>query len=330
MEQSLLFQTLSRTPPWVFAVFIVLVLLGYQQSRERVVGSARLMLLPAAMLCYSLYGVGSSFGLAMFPLAAWVGGFVCVVVLGVRVLRPKGVVYSAAARSFRVPGSWLPLAAMMTIFAVKYLAGFAFARDLALVHQPWFIGSVSLALGLLSGVFSARAIAIWHACREAVPDRMPSPGNGNALELKVPPVPLAMIFGGAMWLASVRLPAFALALPEHLAVACILGGLGVICALAGIVAFRHAMTTFNPMQPGAAAVLVTSGVYRLSRNPMYVGLLFALGGWAVFLSHALGFLFLPAFVAYMNRFQIAPEEKALSSKFGEDFVAYQRSVRRWL
>ena len=159
---------------------------------------------------------------------------------------------------------------------------------------------------------------------------MPNHKNMNALELKLPPVPLAMIFGGAMWLAAVSLPAFAFALPGHIAVACLLGGLGIICALAGIVAFRHAMTTFNPMQPGAAAVLVTSGAYRLSRNPMYVGLLLVLGGWAVFLSHALGFLFLPAFVAYMNRFQIAPEENALSSKFGEDFAAYQQSVRRWL
>ena len=166
----MLFETLSHTPPWVFAVFIVLVLLGYQQSRERVIGRTRLMLLPLAMLCYSLYGVGSSFGLAMFSLAAWVGGFVFVVVLGVRVLRPRGVVYSAAARSFRVPGSWLPLAAMMAIFAVKYLTGFAFARDLPLVHQPGFVGTVSLALGLLSGVFSARAIGIWHSSREVRQD----------------------------------------------------------------------------------------------------------------------------------------------------------------
>lgn len=156
------------------------------------------------------------------------------------------------------------------------------------------------------------------------------PGHRDALELKIPPVPLALLFGGAMWGASTQLPALAFALPGRtpvsLALACL--GLGVI--FAGIVAFRKAVTTLNPMRPGAASVLVTSGPYRFSRNPVYLGLLLALCGWAVHLSHAGGFLLLPVFVAYMNRYQIVPEERALSSRFGEDFAAYQRSVRRWL
>ncbi|TRZ56580.1 MAG: isoprenylcysteine carboxylmethyltransferase family protein [Rhodocyclaceae bacterium] len=152
----------------------------------------------------------------------------------------------------------------------------------------------------------------------------------SALELKVPPVPLAFAFGGAMWLASAQLPVLAFALPGRIAVSTTLGGLGLIVAIIGIIAFRKAMTTINPMQPGAASVLVTSGAYRLSRNPMYVGLLLTLGGWAVFLSHTLALLFLPAFVTYMNRFQISPEEEALSSKFGKEFAAYKQSVRRWL
>lgn len=133
-----------------------------------------------------------------------------------------------------------------------------------------------------------------------------------------------------MWLASVQLPGLAFALPGRLVVATALGGLGLIFAVAGMIAFRIAMTTINPMRPGAASVLVTSGAYRFSRNPMYIGLLLTLGGWAVFLSHSLAWLFLPAFVAYMNRFQISPEEEALSSKFGQEFAAYKQSVRRWL
>lgn len=133
-----------------------------------------------------------------------------------------------------------------------------------------------------------------------------------------------------MWLASVQLPRLAFALPGRLVVATALGGLGLIFAVAGMIAFRIAMTTINPMRPGAASVLVTSGAYRFSRNPMYIGLLLTLGGWAVFLSHSLAWLFLPAFVAYMNRFQISPEEEALSSKFGQEFAAYKQSVRRWL
>jgi len=73
-----------------------------------------------------------------------------------------------------------------------------------------------------------------------------------------------------------------------------------------------------------------SGVYRLTRNPMYLGFLLVLLGWAIFLSNALAFLLLPAFIFYMNRFQIEPEEKALTSLFGQQFVAYTSRVRRWL
>ncbi|MDX9706977.1 MAG: isoprenylcysteine carboxylmethyltransferase family protein [Azospira sp.] len=143
-------------------------------------------------------------------------------------------------------------------------------------------------------------------------------------------MPLALLFGGAMWGASMQLPALAFALPGRIPIALALAGLGLGFALAGVAAFRKAMTTINPMRPDGASALVTSGPYRFSRNPMYAGLLLALTGWAVHLSHLAAFLCLPPFVAYMNRFQIAPEERVLAAKFCEEFAAYRRSVRRWL
>lgn len=152
----------------------------------------------------------------------------------------------------------------------------------------------------------------------------------NVLELKVPPLPLALVFAGAMWLASAMLPSFAFALPWRLALAAAFATAGFAFAVAGIGGFRKAGTTANPMRPNSAATLVTTGAYRYSRNPMYVGVLLALAGWALFLAHALAFPFLPAFVAYMNRFQIAPEERALAAKFGAEFAAYRQAVRRWL
>jgi len=94
--------------------------------------------------------------------------------------------------------------------------------------------------------------------------------------------------------------------------------------------FQKAKTTFNPLKPDAASSLVASGIYRVSRNPMYVGFLLVLTGWAMWLSHPLPFLFLPIFVGYMNRFQISPEERVLSAKFGEEYDTYKQSVRRWL
>ena len=95
-------------------------------------------------------------------------------------------------------------------------------------------------------------------------------------------------------------------------------------------AFAHAGTTFDPMAPDRSRVLVTDGVYALSRNPMYLGTLLALLALAALLSNLFS-LVLPAFfVLYMNRFQIAPEERVLGSRFGSAHEDYVNSVRRWV
>jgi protein-S-isoprenylcysteine O-methyltransferase Ste14 len=105
---------------------------------------------------------------------------------------------------------------------------------------------------------------------------------------------------------------------------------GVAIIVAGFLAFRQAKTTVNPLTPQATTAIVTSGIYRFSRNPMYLGFLVVLTGWAMYLSNLLAFAFLPLFVLYINRFQIVPEERALYAKFSHVFTAYKRSVRRWV
>ena len=152
----------------------------------------------------------------------------------------------------------------------------------------------------------------------------------NTLELKVPPLALALAFALAMWLAATQVPTLAVELPAHGLIAALISGLGAGLVLVAGIRFRRAGTTVNPTRPQATTSVVDSGVYRLSRNPMYLGFLLALVGWAIILAHALPFLFLPAYVGYMNRFQIAPEERMLAAKFGRDYEAYRRSVRRWL
>jgi protein-S-isoprenylcysteine O-methyltransferase Ste14 len=152
----------------------------------------------------------------------------------------------------------------------------------------------------------------------------------NALELKVPPLVLVLVLAVAMWFAAMQLPSLAITLPWRHGLAVTISGVGILLILAGGYAFEQAKTTVNPTTPAAASSVVTSGVYRFSRNPMYVGFLLELIGWAIFLSHTLPFLLLPVYVAYMNRFQITPEERALSAKFGDEYEAYKQSVRRWL
>lgn len=152
----------------------------------------------------------------------------------------------------------------------------------------------------------------------------------HVLDLKVPPAGLGLFMAALMWLASWAMPAFGFIFParEFLSVSVAVAGV-VVCGL-GIASFRRARTTVNPMKPDSTSSLVVSGIYRLTRNPMYLGFLLILLGWAMFLSNVLAFLFLPAFIFYMNRFQIEPEEKALTSLFGRQFVAYTSRVRRWL
>lgn len=151
----------------------------------------------------------------------------------------------------------------------------------------------------------------------------------NTLELKVPPLAVVGLFGALMWLVSAS-SGFAIMLPWHSTLAILCCSVGLVIVLAGVVAFHRAKTTVNPLTPEAASTMVISGIYRFSRNPMYLGFVFILTGWAVYLSRLSAFTFLPLFVWYMNRFQILPEERALSAKFPREFTAYPSAVRRWL
>ena len=89
-------------------------------------------------------------------------------------------------------------------------------------------------------------------------------------------------------------------------------------------------TTINPLRPHNASAIVSHGIYRYTRNPMYVGLLMFLTAWAVWLSNLLAFAVLPVFVACLTRLQIIPEERILTEKFGETYTRYAQNVRRWI
>jgi protein-S-isoprenylcysteine O-methyltransferase Ste14 len=112
------------------------------------------------------------------------------------------------------------------------------------------------------------------------------------------------------------------------AAAILLVGLSVI--LVAIIQFRQARTTVNPLRPEKATALVSGGIFGLSRNPMYLGMMLALLAWATFLGNALALLLVWGFVGWINRLQIAPEERALRTHFGAEFEAYAAKVRRWI
>lgn len=150
-----------------------------------------------------------------------------------------------------------------------------------------------------------------------------------ALELRVPPPIVALVFGLAMWLAAGVGPSLALPLAARVTAFAVVALVGGAVAFAGSLEFRRARTTVNPLAPQNATVLVTTGIYRYTRNPMYLGLALVVLGWAAFLASAVALLGPIAFVSYISRFQITPEERVLSVKFGDAYAAFTSRVRRW-
>lgn len=151
----------------------------------------------------------------------------------------------------------------------------------------------------------------------------------NHLELRIPPIAVAFIFATMMVAVDYAVPDL-IVIPARLIIAAFLGLGGTFVALLGVITFHKHKTTVNPLSPDRSSSLVTSGIYRFSRNPMYLGFFFALLGLCVYLQGWLSALLLPAFASYMSRFQIQPEERALAKLFGSRFTEYSTSVRRWL
>ena len=150
------------------------------------------------------------------------------------------------------------------------------------------------------------------------------------LELKIPPLLLVVLFSIAMALCALATPWLHFALPGSYFIYFVLALAGTVVAAAGVVAFRRHGTTVNPLSPDSSSTVVRSGIYSVSRNPMYLGFLLWLCAFAAYLASWVALLFLPAFVVYMNHYQIKPEERALLAKFGEPFAQYMASVRRWV
>jgi len=152
----------------------------------------------------------------------------------------------------------------------------------------------------------------------------------SALELRIPPPIVALLIGAAMWFVSRSGPSLELPLFARAAAFIVIALVGGALAVAGDLEFRRASTTINPFKPESTTSLVTSGIYRFTRNPMYVGLTLGLVGWAAFLCSAWALAGPVAFVLYITRFQITPEERILAAKFGATYGDYALRVRRWL
>ena len=151
----------------------------------------------------------------------------------------------------------------------------------------------------------------------------------RTLERKIPPAALVLLFTVLMWLVSTS-EALTVAIPRRTTIATIFWGAGFAIIFGGLLEFRRAKTTVNPITPEATTALVTSGLYRFTRNPMYLQLVLVCIGFAIILTNIWILLLTPVCAWVLYRFAILPEEAYLERKFGEKYLSYKRRVRRWL
>lgn len=152
------------------------------------------------------------------------------------------------------------------------------------------------------------------------------------METRVPPPlidGLALLTIFLLWKFA---PAMQLDFPLNIAIAIGLGFIlmGLFFAFTAMGLFKKKDTTVLPFKPEKSTALVTDGVYRLTRNPMYLGMAFVLLGATFITRQPLGVLALLAACVYLTKFQIKPEERALEKIFGQDYIDYKARVRRWI
>lgn len=152
----------------------------------------------------------------------------------------------------------------------------------------------------------------------------------NALRLKVPPVIVVAVAALLLFACAMLLPGLSVGFPGRKILATAFIAIGLVPGVQAVASFRKRKTTVNPMTPEDASTLVTDGIYRFTRNPMYLGLLCLLIAIALFLGTLSGLIILPAFVWYMTEFQIKPEEDSLRGVFGPAYEDYLTRVRRWI
>lgn len=149
------------------------------------------------------------------------------------------------------------------------------------------------------------------------------------MDLKIPPLVILLVSALAQIELADYLPIYSFGtLPLWIPI--LWWAIGCVVMLLGVVEFRRKQTTVNPMKPDEATALVTSGIFKYTRNPMYLGMTLVLVGGTFYWSEVSTWIAVIFFIAYIHYFQIKPEERMVEQKFGESFQTYKANVRRWL
>ena len=145
---------------------------------------------------------------------------------------------------------------------------------------------------------------------------------------KIPPPFIAAGNMVLFYLSTLLLPAFEF--PGQTILGILIGLEGMIIIFLSINLFRKNQTTINPFKAHLTSTLITSGIYSFTRNPMYLGLSSIQVAFGIFLGAYVSIVLIPAFIIYMTNNQIIYEEEVLKKEFGDEYIKYLKSVRRWI
>ena len=148
------------------------------------------------------------------------------------------------------------------------------------------------------------------------------------LKTKIPPPIIAIAFIVILYISSLWMDRFIFEGQSIFSLFIFILGSG--CGLSASTQFRRINTTVNPLHPESASYLVVDGIFKFTRNPMYVGLCAVILAFGFYVGTWFVFILLPLFVISINYLQIVPEEVALQKLFGDEYVSYCNSVRRWI
>jgi len=149
------------------------------------------------------------------------------------------------------------------------------------------------------------------------------------MKLKLPPVVVLLVFAGLMYVLARFLPFGDFNFFGRHYLMMVLLAMAMVIGVFAVLQFLRSKTTIDPTSPNKTSKLVTKGVFKFSRNPMYLAMLLLLLAWGIWLGNAFNTLLAAGFVSYMNHYQILPEEEALNILFGKEYQQYCFKVRRW-
>ena len=145
---------------------------------------------------------------------------------------------------------------------------------------------------------------------------------------KIPPPIITLICGLGIYFSRPLFPKYNYISIDIIAASFLL--LGIIILITAVLSFKRQSTTLSPLQPEKASYLVVSGIFKYSRNPMYLGMLLILISMTIKFNFVGGILIIFAFITFITKFQIIPEETALEKLFGKEFTRYKKKTKRWI